>query len=368
MISSSGRYYYGLDGLRGILMLVGVLWHTVGIVSPLSTFVYDSPHHKSLALYALVYPEHLFRMEAFFLVSGFLSQMVLMRKGKSAFWRARIKRVLVPLLLGCFGVNLLLQIFGSLYMGYLWSNFDMWRWVMHGWFLITLLMCALIDMALPREAMARTGYLGGLLVAVIAVVGYVALNYWNAHAWHFWDPIKGNLFNFFVLNTVQFWPCYAVGALLYHHQERLWHIRPRTLWIIGVLAGTAALLLYLTSLKFMPPFAHDMWYAPLLYRTLHLLNAMGIAFLLFVWCYRRTRENGPVVRYLIASAMVVYLVHHPLVIIFGWALDDPALSNVSYFLLVTAATFVASFACFELIRRVGWLRFAFGLPQGKFAR
>ena len=154
MISSSGRYYYGLDGLRGILMLVGVLWHTVGIVSPLLTFVYDSPHHKSLALYALVYPEHLFRMEAFFLVSGFLSQMVLMRKGKSAFWRARIKRVLVPLLLGCFGVNLLLQIFGSLYMGYLWSNFDMWRWVMHGWFLITLLMCALIDMALPREAMA----------------------------------------------------------------------------------------------------------------------------------------------------------------------------------------------------------------------
>lgn len=362
---SSARYYYGLDSLRAILMLVGVSWHAVSIVSPFSHFVYSSADHKSFALYALIYPEHLFRMEAFFLVSGFLSQMVLWRKGKALFWRARVKRVLIPLVLGCFGVNLALQIFGSVFMGYRWAHFDMWRWVMHGWFLITLLMCALVDLALPREAMARARGLGMALIVTIGWVGYVALNYWNSEFWHFWDPIKGNLFNFFVLNTVQFWPCYAIGAVLYHHQDWLDGVGTRLLWLIGLLAGVCALVLYLAAIKvFIQPFGQA-WWSFLAFRAVHLCSAMGIAFVLFVWCYRMRAENGPVIRYLIPAAIVIYLVHHPLVIVFGWALDDPALGNVGYFMLVTAATVAASFACYEVIRRVPALRFAFGLPALK---
>lgn len=365
MNAPSARYYHGLDSLRAILMLVGVSWHAVSIVSPFSHFVYSSAAHKSFALYALIYPEHLFRMEAFFLVSGFLSQMVLVRKGKDAFWRARVKRVLVPLVLGCFGVNLALQVFGSVFMDYRWANFDMWRWVMHGWFLITLLMCALIDLALPREAMARTRWLGMALIVTIAWIGYVALNYWNSEYWHFWDPIKGNLFNFFVLNTVQFWPCYAVGALLYHHRAFLDSISARLLGLIGLLAATCAMVLYLSAIKvFVQPFGQA-WWSFLAFRAMHLVCAIGIAFVLFVWCYRMRRENGKVIRYLIPSAIVIYLVHHPLVIIFGWALDNPALSNGAYFMAVTTATVAASFACYEVIRRIPALRFAFGLPTKK---
>ena len=356
------RYYYGLDSLRAILMLVGVLWHAVNILSPLTVFVYDSQIHKSFPLFALIYPEHLFRMEAFFLVSGFLAQMVLWRKGKAAFWRARVKRVFLPLVLGCFGVNFLLQVFGSQFMGYQWANFDMWRWVMHGWFLITLLMCALVDLLLPREALARTGMLGGVLLVVIAWVGYVALSFWNSEFWHFWDPVKGNLFNFFVLNTVQFYPCYCLGALLFHHQAWLERVPARTLWLVALAAVPASLLLYLNGLNLWRPFGHG-WGAVLLYRAVHLLSSTGIAFLLFVWCFRMTKENGALIRYLIPSAIVIYLVHHPLVIIFGWAFDSPALGNVAYFLQVTVVTTAVSFACYEVVRRVPWLRVAFGVAS-----
>ena len=48
-----------------------------------------------MPLYATIYPEHLFRMEAFFLVSGFLAQMTLARKDKRIFWQARLRRVLI---------------------------------------------------------------------------------------------------------------------------------------------------------------------------------------------------------------------------------------------------------------------------------
>ncbi|SUO98077.1 acyltransferase family protein [Suttonella indologenes] len=64
-------------------------------------------------------------METFFLVSGFLACMIRSRKGKKVFFQARIKRVLLPLLLGCFGGNLLLQIFGAYYMDFAWKNFDL---------------------------------------------------------------------------------------------------------------------------------------------------------------------------------------------------------------------------------------------------
>ncbi|PIE40555.1 MAG: hypothetical protein CSA51_00130, partial [Gammaproteobacteria bacterium] len=201
-ITEKKTYYHGLDMLRAGLMIIGVFWHAVSVVSPLSHFVYDSKIHESFALLAMIYPEHIFRMEAFFLVSGFLALMVRERKGKRLFFQARLQRVLLPLLLGCFGANLLLQIFGSQWMGYRWAHFDMWRWVMHGWFLITLFMCACIDMLLPTHLYRKTGWLGVVLIFTIATFGYTAMLYWNAHSWHFYGPVQGNLFNFFLLNTV----------------------------------------------------------------------------------------------------------------------------------------------------------------------
>lgn len=78
-------YYYGLDMLRAVLMIIGVFWHAVAVLSPQASFVYDSKIHESFPLFALIYPEHIFRMEGFFLVSGFLSLMVRERKGKVEF-------------------------------------------------------------------------------------------------------------------------------------------------------------------------------------------------------------------------------------------------------------------------------------------
>ncbi|MBV7434589.1 acyltransferase family protein [Cardiobacteriaceae bacterium TAE3-ERU3] len=357
------RYYHGLDMLRAGLMLIGVFWHAVSVLSPAGNFVYASEIHQSKVLYGLVYPEHIFRMEAFFLVSGFLSQMVLVRKGKAAFWQARWKRVALPLLLGCLGVNFLLQLFGSQFMGYKWANYDLWRWVMHGWFLITLFMCALVDLALPKHTAARTGKLGLAFVAIIGWLGYIALITWNARSWHLGGNIA-TLYNFTVLATVQYFPFYFAGAWLYHHQSLLDRIRPRTLWIIAAVMLVTATINYLGAMKIYKLFATGTQWDFVLYRANAMLAAGSIAFLLFWFFYRIQQGGSAVVRYLMTSAIVIYLVHHPLVIIFGWAFDHPALSNLSYYLLLVGVTIAASYVLYEIIRRVNWLRIAFGLkPQ-----
>lgn len=353
------RYFHGLDELRAALMLIGVFWHAAAVLSPFATFVYASPYHQSMALYASIYPEHLFRMEAFFMVSGFLAQMTLTRKDKQVFWRARLKRVLVPLLLGCLGVNFVLQVFGSIFMDYQWAHYDLWRWVMHGWFLICLMVFATIDMLLPRGVFARMGLLPCLLVVTIGWLGYAALIYWNGESWNLGGDIS-TLYNFFVLHGVQYYPFYFAGSLLYFHQDILDKISHRALWGLALLALTTTALTYVNGLHFYEPFPPDTE-GMILQRLNQMVSSGSIAFLLFWYFYHVQREANRVVRYLINSAIVIYLVHHPLVIMLGWMLDDPGLSNSQFYLLLLTLTFVFSYLCYEGVRRIGWLRITFGL-------
>jgi len=353
------RYFHGLDELRAALMLIGVFWHAAAVLSPFAAFVYASPYHQSMALYASIYPEHLFRMEAFFMVSGFLAQMTLTRKDKQVFWRARLKRVLVPLLLGCLGVNFVLQAFGSIFMDYQWAHYDLWRWVMHGWFLICLMVFATIDMLLPRGVFARMGLLPCLLVVTIGWLGYAALIYWNGESWNLGGDIS-TLYNFFVLHGVQYYPFYFAGSLLYFHQDILDKISHRALWGLALLALATTALTYVNGLHFYEPFPPDTE-GMILQRLNQMVSSGAIAFLLFWYFYHVQREANRVVRYLINSAIVIYLVHHPLVIMLGWMLDDPALSNTQYYLLLLTLTFVFSYLCYEGVRRIAWLRVTFGL-------
>ena len=353
------RYFHGLDELRAALMLIGVFWHAAAVLSPFAAFVYASPYHQSMALYASIYPEHLFRMEAFFMVSGFLAQMTLTRKDKQVFWRARLKRVLVPLLLGCLGVNFVLQVFGSIFMDYQWAHYDLWRWVMHGWFLICLMVFATIDMLLPRGVFARMGLLPCLLVITIGWLGYAALIYWNGESWNLGGDIS-TLYNFFVLHGVQYYPFYFAGSLLYFHQDILDKISHRALWGLALLALATTALTYVNGLHFYEPFPPDTE-GMILQRLNQMVSSGAIAFLLFWYFYHVQREANRVVRYLINSAIVIYLVHHPLVIMLGWMLDDPGLSNSQYYLLLLTLTFVFSYLCYEGVRRIGWLRVTFGL-------
>lgn len=353
------RYYYGLDELRAALMLIGVFWHAACILAPSFNFVYSSPYHKSALIYRSVYPEHIFRMEAFYLVSGFLSYMIISRKGKKEFIRARIKRVLIPLVLGCFGVNLFLQIYGSLTMGYRWAHFDMWRWVMHGWFLITLFVCALIDLILPKVFYKNQKF--GIITMLFAVwFIYCSCLYFNGDYWHFFGAVSSNLFNFFILNTLSYYPFYYFGALLFINQDKLDRIPTKAIYFLGALALFAGGFEYLYHFKFFDIEVYPSL-RPFLQRIIATVAALSCSLFLFIIFYRSKRQANKVIRYLINSAIVIYLVHHPLLIIFGKLLDFRFLSNGGYYFLLVTVVFAVSYGLYELIRRYSISRFIFGL-------
>ena len=94
---STNTYYYGLDQLRAVLMLIGVLVHSAATIGPYP-WNYNSRFYQNDWIFNTIYVTHFFRMEAFFLIAGFFSCLVLYRKDRAYFMQGRVKRVLVPLL------------------------------------------------------------------------------------------------------------------------------------------------------------------------------------------------------------------------------------------------------------------------------
>lgn len=91
---------HGLDAARAIALIIGIFHH--GIESFISYAKWDwitQDSQSSLLLDILFYVSHVFRMQAFFLMSGFFAHLLFSRKGFLGFLINRTKRLLLPFIL-----------------------------------------------------------------------------------------------------------------------------------------------------------------------------------------------------------------------------------------------------------------------------
>ncbi len=93
--------YHGLDFVRAMAMILGVVIHTVGSfgadINPGGgSGEYKGHHYNSFIGDSI----HLFRMQLFFLLAGFFAEMVKGKKGMKLLMYDRIKRIVVPVLFG----------------------------------------------------------------------------------------------------------------------------------------------------------------------------------------------------------------------------------------------------------------------------
>ena len=93
---------HALDAVRAFALIVGVVFHAgfsflPGMPPGIWAMVDASP---SPAIAVLLFVSHIFRMTLFFFVAGFFARMLFHRRGAGAFWRDRLKRILVPFIVG----------------------------------------------------------------------------------------------------------------------------------------------------------------------------------------------------------------------------------------------------------------------------
>ena len=95
------RRYFGLDALRGAMMMMGIVLHSsmLYLSDPPPTMPIATDHNTSIIFDVVIAFIHSVRMPAFFLLSGFFTSLLVERRGVLGTYKNRAGRVLAPLLL-----------------------------------------------------------------------------------------------------------------------------------------------------------------------------------------------------------------------------------------------------------------------------
>ncbi|WP_242424094.1 acyltransferase family protein, partial [Frankia sp. EI5c] len=226
----SGVHYHYMDGLRGVFMLVGVFVHA-------STLGHDRIFD------GIAYSSSLFRMQGFFVISGFLSAMLVGKYGASRAVRRRLAAVGTPLL-----VTLVLFNPPALWLIYNFHNDPdislpdyvtgntipapegELSWYLHLWFLFSLLayaLCTPAAVALLSRLVSSSAYqrasagrLRGMAVITLFVLASTIVIR-GAHRTVL-EPVVGTGTHAVLLaHTLKFLPFFLLGVLLYLDRQRL---------------------------------------------------------------------------------------------------------------------------------------------------
>nr|MDT0665793.1 acyltransferase family protein [Micromonospora sp. DSM 115978] len=187
------------------------------------------------------YASSLFRMEGFFLISGFLSAMLVVRYGASRTVRRRLLSVGVPLVTALALCNPL-----ALWLQYNHHNPDIsflryvrgdaptsvvpQVWLMHLWFLSSLLVYAICTPAAfaALSRLARTPAFDWIartrlraMTAILSVVVATTVLGRGAHQLVVEPAASSTPFAFMLEVTIEFAPFYLIGLLLYMSDQRL---------------------------------------------------------------------------------------------------------------------------------------------------
>lgn len=352
------RLHY-LDALRSVLMLLGVVYHA-GLLYA-TDFDWRLPGQPESAwIGATTDALHLFRMPAFFLVAGYFACLALQRRGPSRFLGSRLLRLGVPLLTTAALVNPWLN----------YLSWDSWRhwslgaflsrpayladgeWIAHLWFLSDLLVLALLSCLgwrlLSWHPAARRGLAAALarlatapLRLPLRLLGLPLVNMLSLRlGWNL--PLRDAYLGGLLVpaSVAEQLPYFLFGIVLRRQEPLLGLFGSMRFWLPALLLGALlapAATAAPASLR-LAEWSH------------HLLCWGAIA--LCLGGFRRLCPRPTAVGRLADAAYSVYLLHMPLVVGLGLALNaTPLGATARLMLLVPAVTLLSLAAHHCLIRR-----------------
>jgi peptidoglycan/LPS O-acetylase OafA/YrhL len=371
--------YHGLDALRAVMMLLGVLLHACQYY--LSTTLmrgFDFRDHRTSPVCDVIFLGiHTYRMQVFFVMAGFFAALLCARRGIKGLWSNRWKRVGLPLILGwpiLFAPVLSAFLFGcAKNAGYpAWPTvWNWWRtgeipWIedwrpiyslfligpLHLWFLYALLwFYAAATVAHGIDRLGGGG-LGRSLshgfrrlvrwhLLLPALIGLTTLTLWPNPRGVFAQEFPLFLPN--PLALIAYGPFFGFGWILYRNVDLLPHLGRRPLLTLTAAAGIFVVYL---SLLGSASRAEGAGPRPLAVA----LSGSAIAWLCvvgFIGLFQRHFDQPrPVPRYVSDSAYWVYLAHLPLIYgMHGWLFDlpRPALVKVAIILAIATPLLLGSY-------------------------
>ncbi|EBU9232854.1 TPA: glucans biosynthesis protein MdoC [Salmonella enterica] len=367
---------YFLDSIRAWLMLLGIPFHISLIYSTHSWHVNSAAPSWWLTLFNDFI--HAFRMQVFFVISGYFSYMLFLRYPLKHWWKVRVERVGIPMLTAIPLLTLpqfiLLQYVKektenwptlSAYEKY---NTLAWELISHLWFLLVLVILTTVSIGIftwfqkrqetskPRPAaisLAKLSLIFFLLGVAYAAIRRIIFIVYPA-------ILSDGMFNFIVMQTLFYVPFFILGALAFIHPD----LKARfTTPSRGCTLGAAvAFIAYLLNQRYE---SGDAW----MYETesvITMVMGLWMVNVVFSLGHRLLNFQSARVTYFVNASLFIYLVHHPLTLFFGAYITPHISSNLIGFLCGLIFVMGIALILYEIHLRIPLLKFLFsGKPPVK---
>lgn len=366
---------YFLDSIRAWLMLLGIPFHISLIYSSHTWHVNSAEPSWWLTLFNDFV--HSFRMQVFFVISGYFSYMLFLRYPMKKWWKVRVERVGIPMLTAIPLLTLpqflmLQHVEGKsatwhTLTGYQKFNTLAWELVSHLWFLLVLVVLTTLGLALFQWIKKRQqasivaffshvtmGQLTGLFLALGIVYAMIRRTLFIVY-----PPILSDgIFNFVVMQTLFYLPFFILGAQAFVNPRLKDLFTTPSPWCMaGAVLGFIA---YRLNQQYG---SGDAW----MYETEYVITmvlGLWMVNVVFAFGHRMLNFKSSRVTYFVNASLFIYLVHHPLTLLYGAWITPYIHSNLIGF--ITGLVFVIGIAIilYEIHLRIPLLRFLFsGKPQ-----
>lgn len=368
------RRHYGLDALRGSMMLLGIVLHAAMfyLAEPPASMPIPSDRNSAYGFDLIFHFIHSFRMPTFFVLAGFFAALLVHKRGLWGAMRNRASRILAPLLLGAvtlvpltlilllnfmlsvrFGTHDLLPSRSDTLMlgaelraaGY---PVDAIPGPAHLWFLyylcgFYLLLAALVwlqrSLQIPADRLVQFLSPSWMLLLLSLCTAASLWPFRGAQVLEGVVQLKPHL-----PSVIYYLSFFGFGYLA-HSCPNVLRTAKRVLWRTGALAAVLfPLSLYLTHRQSVLPEP-----GPALHLATvlaHSLCTWSLIYFFIGGALRCFDRESPWVLYLSNCAYWVYLLHMPVVVFLAWALlpyDWPAAAKFMLLVSGTSAVCVLSY-------------------------
>lgn len=376
------RRYYGLDALRGGMMMLGIVLHAAEfyIAAPPPALPMPTDRNTSYVFDVVFHFIHSFRMPTFFVLAGFFASLLVEKRGIRGTYRNRAARILGPFLAGLVTVvPLAVLFFLDLILSLRFGTRDLLPdrtqlrilgdelraaglpveqpSPLHLWFLYYLLYFYLLlpVCAYLAHRSAGIGQGVGRFLASPAAVGVLGL-YAAATLWPFRGAQVHEGFIFFKphLPSLLYYGSFFVFGYLFHHHRSVLQACVRHL------RGCAALAAFLFPVSLYLSYLENAGVQPYVAVHLAAVVAHGLCTWALVYAFigaalRFFDYDAPWILYISQSSYWVFLVHMPIVIFACWWLLQFDVAAEIKFLAAVGFTTVLCFVSYHYLVQRTWM-------------
>ena len=368
------RRYYGLDALRGSMMMLGIVLHAseLYLAAPPPQIPLPSDRNTAFVFDLLFHLIHSFRMPTFFVLAGFFTSLLIEKHGLLGTYKNRAARILAPLLVGMVTILPLTALFMMDFV--LSARFGTLNLIpdsgqlqtlrqelsaagievgrpspMHLWFLLYLLYFYLLIPVCQYLVKRSLPIAQGVAKLLASPFTLVVFGLYSAAT--LWPYRGGQVLSGFLYFTphlpslLYYGSFFVLGYFFHHHLIILETFKRYVPWYAVLSLILFPLSLYLSHVEY-SAFAptQGMHLAAVL---AHGLCTWTLVYLAIGCALRFFDYASPWILYTSQSSYWVFLVHLPVVAFSGWWLTQYDVPAVPKFLCVTGFTTLVCFVSYH---------------------